>query len=56
MRWVEVHRASAKRGRPHLFMNLINGHVTLIVNGPIYRFSIRLGRAIDLAMWERKDA
>lgn len=32
------------------------GPVTVIIRGSIYRFSIRIGRVIDLAVWERKDA
>jgi hypothetical protein len=32
------------------------GPVTVIIRGSVYRFSIRIGRAIDLAVWERKDA
>jgi hypothetical protein len=32
------------------------GPVSVVISGTIYRFSIRVGRVIDLAVWERKDA
>lgn len=32
------------------------GPVSMVIRGQVYRFSIRVGRVIDLAVWERKDA
>lgn len=42
-----------RNGRWPIMIEL--GPVTVILNGIIYRFSIRAGRAFDVAVWERKD-